>query len=454
VDISAPLPSQILGSLGLFSPSLPLILPVFLFCNLVTMSTAGDWSPENPLLAYLKTLAATKKNLPHGQPVVAYISPNHNESASLLRLAAEIGPHIAVLEVAADCIDDWSNDTIQQLQYLSRKHGFLLWEVSKILNSLVNFMGRADAPLDTQQALADSIKRSYTGGPLKTATWANLATSWAPAAPIDQQEKDVLIPTLRLAAREAVATTTKTIQTEISAEANNYSSGEEVEAMIPSWTSGNGWKEFSPDNTGSALRKSSTISVTTECVIPHATMQVDDGVPDLPLLARGITLCLPSAIETAFTPGFRQSTIVAACANSDFVIGFGTSEPFFVNYRGNDIFELALLDGSGNAQEGMDCAKLATSPYVSERRRSLGVFSLVPPSLGVGFEFDPTFRPNEAAPSDSGSQTPYSVQYLYHITGQAVASRERHRQERESNDSREETPAGPNIMHIPVIILA
>lgn len=418
------------------------------------MSTAGDWSPENPILAYLQTLAATKKSLPYGQPVVGYISHNHTESASLLRLAAELGPHIAILEIAADCIDDWSSDTIQQLQYLSRKHGFLLWESGKILNSLVNFMGRADAPLETRQALADLIKKTYTSGPLKTATWSNLATSWAPAAPIDQQEKDVLIPTLRLAAREAVATTAKTIQTEISAESNNYSSGEEVELTASSGESGNGWKEFSPDRMGSALRKSSTISVTTESVIPQAQMHVDDGVPDLPLLARSVALCLPSAIETAFTPEYRQSTIVAACANSDFVIGFATSEPFYVNYRGNDIFELALLDGSGNAQEGMDCAKLATSPYVSEHRRSLGVLSLVPPTLGLGFEFDPTFKPDGVAPSELESETPLSVQYLYYITKQAVALREKNRQEREGSNTREETAVGPKIMHIPAIIIA
>ncbi|KAJ5872680.1 uncharacterized protein N7529_005033 [Penicillium soppii] len=411
-----------------------------------------DWSPENPVLAYLQTLAKTKKGLPYGQPVVGYISHNHSDSASILRLAAELGPHIAMLEIAADCIDDWSSDTVQELQHLSKKHRFLLWESSKVLNSFINFMGRADAPLESRQALADLIKKTYTSGPLKTATWSNLALSWAPAAPIDQQEKDVLIPTLRLAARETVATTAKTIQTEISAENNNYSSGEDVEVTAPSDESTHGWKEFSPNNMGSALRKSSTISFTTESVISDAQMDIDDGVPAVPLLARGIALCLPSAIETAFTPEYRQSTIVAACANSDFVIGFGTSEPFYVNYRGNDIFELALLDGSGNVQEGMDCAKLATSPYVSEHRRSLGVISLVPPGLGFGFELDPNFKPDGVEPSELG--TPYSVQYLYHITKKAVDLREKNRQEREGNGSREPTPVGPNIMHIPAILIA
>ena len=418
------------------------------------MSTAGDWSPENPILAYLQTVAQTKKTLPFGQPVVAYLSHNHTDSVSLLRLAAELGPYIAILQIAAECIDDWSSDVIEQLQQLAKEHGFLLWEGSKILNSLVNFMGRADAPLETRQALTDLIKKTYTSGPLKTATWSNLATSWAPAAPIDKQEKDVLIPSLRLAAREAVATTTKTIQTEIFADFNNYSSGEDVEITAPFGESSNGWKEFSPENLGgSALRKSSTISVTTESIVPQPHLHADNGVPNLPLLARSVALCLPSAIETAFTPEYRQSTIVAACANSDFVIGFVTSEPFFVNNRGNDIFELALLDGNGNAQEGMDCAKLATSPYVSENQRSLGVFSLVPPALAHDFEFDPAFKPRGNGSTKLESETPSSVQYLFHIIGKGVAQREQNRLERESDHSRE-IPEGPKIVHIPAVIIA
>ncbi|EKV09154.1 Aldolase-type TIM barrel [Penicillium digitatum] len=417
------------------------------------MSTMGDWSPENPILAYLQTLTATKKTLPCGQPVVAHASVNHIDSASLVQLAADIGPYIAILQIPADVIDDWSSDTIEQLQDLSRKHRFLLWEGSKILNPMVNFMGRADAPLETRQALADLIKKSYTSGPLRTATWSNLATSWAPAAPVDQQENDILIPTLRLAAREAVAITAKIIQTEISAEMNNYSLGEEVEIPTPSTDTSNGWKEFSPNCMGSALRKSSTISVTTESVTLHSHLHADDGVPIPPQLARSVALCLPGTIDTAFTPEFRQSTIVAACANSDFVIGFATEEPFFVNHRGNSIFELALFDGNGSAQLGLNAAKLATLPCLNEDRKSLGVFSLVSPILSHGFEFDSTFKPDGITPSDPDSETPYTAQYLHYIVRQAVALREKNRAEYEGTELGKETPVGPKIMHFPVVII-
>ncbi|KAJ5458501.1 hypothetical protein N7475_009889 [Penicillium sp. IBT 31633x] len=417
------------------------------------MSIAGEWSPENPILAYLQTLAATKKSLFYGQPIVAYASISHPDSASLLRLAADIGPHIAILNIPADVIDDWSSDTIEQLQYLARKHAFLLWEGSKILNPLMNFMARADAPLEAKQVLIDVIKKSYTSGPLRTATWSNLAISWAPATPMDQQENDILIPTLRLAAREAVATTTKTIQTEIFAETDNHLSTEEVEMIMPLGKTSNGWQEFSPNNTGSALRKSSTISVTTESVTSDAHLPADDGVPTPPLLARSIALSLPSSAETPFTSEFRQSTIAAACANSDFVAGFLTNDPYFVEHRGNDIFELATLDGDGNAQQDVDCAKLAALPYVKEHRRSLAVFSVVPPTLGDDFEFDPTFKLDGDAPSDCHSETPRSVQYLHNIVGRAIALREKNGRERGVTNSGKDTPTGPNIMHIPLIVV-
>ncbi|KXG46338.1 Aldolase-type TIM barrel [Penicillium griseofulvum] len=417
------------------------------------MSITAEWSPENPVLAYVQALIDTKKTLPYGQPVIAHASVNHTDSASILRLAADIGPHIAILQISADAIDDWSSDTIEQLQHLSRKHRFLLWEGSKVLNPMINFMGRADAPLETRQTLADLIKKSYTSGPLRTATWSNLATSWAPAAPVDQQENDILIPTLRLAAREAVTTTAKIIQTEISAETNNHLSGEDVEISLPSEETSNGWKEFYLNSTGAVLRKSSTISVTTESVIPQAHVHSDDGVPNAPLLARSIVLCLPSTIGNALTPEFRQSTIVAACANSDFVIGVATSEPFFMNYRGNDIFDLALFDGNGNPQLGLSAAKIAALPHLNEQQKALGVFSLVSPSLSLGFEFDPTVKADGSGPSDPGSETPYLAQHLYHIVRQAVAIREKNRKEQEANGCVKQ-PVGPRIIHLPMVVVA
>ncbi|KAJ5091293.1 hypothetical protein NUU61_006163 [Penicillium alfredii] len=409
------------------------------------MSTSS-FNPENAILAYLQTLAETKKGLPHGIPVCVFASHTITDTASLLRLAAEIGPFIGVLQIQANIIDDWSNHTIEQLIYLAKRYGFLLWEGSRFLNASVNFMSRADAGWETQKFLADTVRRQYTNGPIKSATWSNLTTSWAPGVRLDQQAEDVMIPTLRKAGREAVANTIKTIQTEISVEGNEYFPDVNEIVESPSGTT-DGWQEFSPTGLGVSMRKKSTISVT-ETVTPEPNVQPEDGVPPPPLLARGITLCLPSATDAAFRPEYRQSSVAAACAHQDFVVGFATSEPFFVNFRGNDIFEIAFLDGNGEENEEMDRAQLLNSPTIHSRH-SLVLFSLVPPSLAVGFEIDPIL----GVDSDSESDQPYSARLLNYIVGQAVKRREANRKENDVSHLKKEQAPGPNIVQIPVIVM-
>lgn len=267
----------------------------------------------------------------------------------------------------------------------------------------------------------------------------------------------MLIPTLRRAARETVATITKTIQTEISANLNHYPSGDEgettdsIDPTAHSLESSNAWKEFSPDNKGSALRKSSIISITTESVIPHASMQADNDIPHVPTMARSVVLCLPSTTKTAFTPEYRQSTVVAACANSDFVAGFFTTEPFYIKNKGIDIFELALPDSSENT-EGMESVKTSISRYISEHRKSLGVFSLIPSSLGLGFEFDPALKLGETQ-TVPGFETPSSVQCLFYIIGQAVSLRNQNQHVPKCDRLKEEALEGLYIWHIPVVLI-
>ncbi|CEO59150.1 hypothetical protein PEBR_16296 [Penicillium brasilianum] len=404
-----------------------------------------DRVPDNRILEYIQDLAAAKKGLPYGQPVGVLVSQTITDSATLLKLTAEVGPHIAVLQVQADIIDDWSDDTIDQLTYYAKKHGFILWEGSRVLNCTVNFMGRGTANFQTRQVLADLIRRKYTHGTAKVAQWSNLATSWAPGVPLHEQEKDLLIPTLRKAAREAVATTVKTIETEISA-TNGEEDYDEIEVpMSPPST--NGWLEFSSENFGSALRKSSTISVTESTTLqPH--VEPDEGVPAPPLLSRGLALCLPSAIDSAFTREFRQSTIMAACANHDFVVGLLTSEPFFTSYTGDYLFDLAFQDNHGTPQLGRDI--LEAIPYL-ENKHSFALFSLVPPELIQNYESDPIRSMKGDSPEED---QPESVVKLYYMVEQALKLRGANR--KESLGSHQETssiPAGPSILHVPVVIL-
>lgn len=404
-----------------------------------------DRVPDNRILEYIQDLTSAKKGLPYGQPVGVLVSQTITDSASLLKLTAEVGPHIAVLQIQADIIDDWSDDTIDQLTYYAKKHGFILWEGSRVLNCTVNFMGRGSANFQTRKVLADLIRRKYTHGTAKVARWSNLATSWAPGVPLDEQEKDLLIPTLRKAARDAVATTVKTIETEISATIGEEEHDEVDTPMSPPST--NGWLEFSSENIGSALRKSSTISVTESVTLqPH--VEPDEGVPAPPLLSRGLALCLPSAVDSAFTSEFRKSTIMAACANHDFVVGLLTSEPFFTSYTGDYLFDLAFQDTQGAPQLGRDI--LEAIPYL-ENKDSFALFSLVPPELIYNYETDPIRNMN----GDSLEEDmPESVVKLHYMVDQALKMREANRKEHLGNHQQDSSiPVGPGILHVPVVIL-
>ncbi|KAJ6110986.1 hypothetical protein N7486_003221 [Penicillium sp. IBT 16267x] len=399
-------------------------------------------STGNPILDYAQLLTKVKKGLPFGLPVCVIPSHAISTTAQLAQLASELGPHIAFLQVYAENIEDWGQHTIDQVTHYAKKHGFILWEGSQILNSTVNFMGRGLANLETRKVLADSIHHRYTGGLLRTAQWSGLAISWAPGVPYDQQEKDLLIPSLRTAARAAVAATSKTIQTEISAQDNEPIPEDEEAPLSP--PSKNGWAEFMGDNVGYALRKLSTISVT-ESVTMDPHVETDEGIPPPPLLARGMTLFLPCSIDTAFTHEFRQSTIAAACANSDFVAGFVTSEPFFPNYRGNNLLELAYEDGHGINEEGGDNL-LNNSPYM-DQDITLALFSLIPPEILRGYYDDY----KETLDTDSKSEY---LAKLFFIMDRATKMREASRKESESgpHENIYDQPS-PGIFQVPVVIL-
>ncbi|KAJ5725268.1 uncharacterized protein N7483_006625 [Penicillium malachiteum] len=401
-------------------------------------------SAMNPILDYIQKLPLYKKGLPCGQPVCVMVSHHITHTADLIQLAAELGPHIAVFQVQADFIEDWSQDTIDQLTYQAKKHAFILWESSRVLNVTVSVMGRGYPQQGTCSALGDMIRTKYTNGLIKPAAWAGMATCWAAGVPYDQQEKDLLIPSLRKAARQAVATTVKTIQTEISAEQSEPTPEEPKPSLSPPST--NGWPEFSNDNMGYALRKSSTISVT-ESVTMQPHVQPDDGIPPPPLLARGMALLLPGSINTAFTPEYRQSTLAATCANADFVIGITTSEPFFHNYRGNTLLELASEDGHGSYTSDGDCF-LRYSPYM-DMDMSLGLFSLIPPDLMHDYDDDLARTVN--GDSSHESQSPCAAK-LYYMIDRAMKLRDANRKEHgtvyEPTDL-----TGPTMYHVPIVVL-
>lgn len=407
------------------------------------MSTVDD-APINPILDYIQKLAEVKKGLPFGHPVAVLTSHTVTDSATLFRLVSEIGPHIAILKVQADVIDDWSDEVIDQLIYAAKKHGFILWEGSRILNSTVNLMGRGRANLATRKTIADLAKGRYVNGIYKPASWANLATAWAPGVALDEQEQDVLLPTLRKAAREAVATTVKTIETEISVAESRDSVEQEHTPTVSS--NENGWHEFATD-LGCALRKSSTISVT-ESVTQQPHVETDDGLPAPPILNRGMAICLPSDVDMVFTLEFRQGTIAAACANQDFVTGLVTSEPLFCDYHGNNLIDLAIPEG-GEMSEEMERNLQAYSPYL-ERNHSIGLFSLAPPEYAYAFDSDPV---HAIQAESSPEPQPRSVAKLEYIVGKALKRRDANRKENEVNQKSTNIPKGPTVLQSLIVIL-
>jgi hypothetical protein len=137
--------------------------------------------------------------------------------SALLRLASAVGPFIAVLQVHADIIDDWSLRAAQRLTYLANKFCFLIWEGGRALNTQRR-SGRTQSMSDEEITRSiDMARKRYTKGVVSVAAWAGLASTWVIGPEQEGRGADRLIPILRRAAKERVALMTKSVQTEISA---------------------------------------------------------------------------------------------------------------------------------------------------------------------------------------------------------------------------------------------
>ncbi|KAI5305204.1 hypothetical protein KEM56_005025 [Ascosphaera pollenicola] len=200
------------------------------------MEPSSDSSPDscaNPLTDYLLTLRRCKDTLPYGQLICISASPSITTMAALLRLAKSVGPFIAVLQVHADIIDDWSPEGASRLVEISRAHGFLIWEGGRILNTHKHAGDQVLSPKEIQRDI-DLARKRYTKGIVNVASWAGLASTWTLGQEEQQNGGDRLVPTLRRAARETVTLTANAVRTEISAgqgseNANNDTAEDHVE---------------------------------------------------------------------------------------------------------------------------------------------------------------------------------------------------------------------------------
>ncbi|PTU22876.1 hypothetical protein P175DRAFT_0499416 [Aspergillus ochraceoroseus IBT 24754] len=444
--------------------------------------------PGNRLVAYIQSLAKNKKELPYGLPVC--VAPSHTitNTEGLLRLASLLGPYIAILQVHADIIDDWSEDTIRQLTSLAKRHAFLIWESGRILNATIDVVGRQKVESrEVRNELVDLIRKKYTKGVVKPASWAGISTAWASGVAVNNQEADILIPTLKAAAREAVADAVQTIRTEITADhppSNN-----------PFSSYGSPTKDANEDTTSQHLtfdyaieennslglppRKASTISLTQtisqhtedsgESMMEPETYEprdywgyavatppaIDTDLPPPPLLARGLVLCLPSVTDTSFTAEYRKSCIAAACANQDFVLGFLCGEPWHLVSQRDDIFDPESLKQSPEQQQ--------VSPYSSDEDEApacLALFSIISHRLNLINEQQLSDHGNEIRPSAPEPVTHLDylnplASKLYSIIGQAIKFREAFGRTRDippqlGTKSSSRQPK-PDIIHIPVV---
>lgn len=74
-----------------------------------------------PVVGQLLHLMSDKKSL-------LCVALDVSEASELLRLAAAVGPHAALLKTHSDIVSDWTAETASQLRQLAKQHNFLVME--------------------------------------------------------------------------------------------------------------------------------------------------------------------------------------------------------------------------------------------------------------------------------------------------------------------------------------
>merc|ERR1712029_1166388 len=135
--------------------------------SIATPPTGQDWKLpyekragmcSNPTAKLIfSTMAEKKSNL--------CVAVDVTRSCELLRIAAEVGPHVFAIKTHVDMIEDWSSDTADQLKEIAKKHDFLLFEDRKFAD------------------IGQTVSSQFKAGPFSVHRWCNLVTVHGIAGP-------------------------------------------------------------------------------------------------------------------------------------------------------------------------------------------------------------------------------------------------------------------------------
>lgn len=87
------------------------------------------------------------------------LSADLTDGTDLLNMADELGPHICLLKIHCDIIDDFHINLARVLRTVATKYGFLLFEDRKFAD------------------IGQTVAGQYSGGPYKISSWASVVTA-------------------------------------------------------------------------------------------------------------------------------------------------------------------------------------------------------------------------------------------------------------------------------------